>query len=71
MMVDHVTFESAMSALGWAVVHFLWQGALIGILSAIALACLRGRSAPVRYTVACAAMACSMAAFVVEQKPRD
>jgi len=43
-------------ALGWALVHFIWQGALIAILYAGLAALLRRRAANLRYSVACAAM---------------
>jgi TonB family protein len=39
-------------ALGGAVLHFLWQGALLGILAALALRASQGRSAEFRYGVA-------------------
>jgi beta-lactamase regulating signal transducer with metallopeptidase domain len=45
-----------MDALGWTLVHFLWQGALIAILLLGALAILRDASANVRYTTSCSAM---------------
>jgi len=38
--------------IGWALLHFLWQGALIGGLTALALAMLRQSAADVRYVVA-------------------
>src|SRR5947207_8760698 len=41
-------------ALGWTLLHFLWQGALIAVLLAAALAILRSASS--RYAVSCAAM---------------
>jgi len=43
-------------ALGWTLLHFLWQGALIAVLLAGALAILRGASSRSRYAVSCAAM---------------
>ena len=43
-------------ALGGSLLHFLWQGALLGGLAWAALALLRGASAKVRYGVACAAL---------------
>ena len=44
--------QPAAQAVGWALLHFVWQGALVGVLTAVALALLR-RSAPdVRYVVA-------------------
>lgn len=45
-----------LQAVGWALLQFLWQGALIGLGTAAALALLRGRAASTRYLVACAAM---------------
>ena len=43
-------------ALGWALLHFLWQGALLALLLAGLLRLLRGRSANARYLAACAAL---------------
>jgi len=46
-------------ALGWTLLHFLWQGALIGAISALLLGLMRKAPATQRYTVACAAqLAC-------------
>ena len=50
-------------ALGWALVHFVWEGALIASLLAAALRVCRGAS--VRYAAACAAMAAMPVAFIV------
>ena len=43
-------------ALGWTLIHFIWQGALIAILYACVSMLLRRFSANVRYAAACAAM---------------
>ncbi len=43
-----------MQALGWTLVHFLWQGAAIALLLSIILAC--SRRASVRYSAALAAL---------------
>lgn len=43
-------------AVGWALVHFLWQGALIALVTRALLALLAGRSAATRYTVAVAGL---------------
>src|SRR5579863_2306145 len=43
-------------ALGWALVHFLWQGALIALLFAFVNLLLRRSSAGLRYGNACGAM---------------
>lgn len=56
--------------LGRALLHFVWQGALIGSSAAIALQALRNASPQARYAVACAAMlACAVvpAAYVLVQ----
>jgi len=44
-------------ALGWTLVHFVWQGALIALLLAVADAVWRKAGARVRYALACCAMA--------------
>lgn len=54
--------------LGWALVHFLWQGALIAVLLAGALAFLRHAGSRIRYAASCAAMVlmlvCAAATFL-------
>jgi WD40 repeat protein/beta-lactamase regulating signal transducer with metallopeptidase domain len=44
-------------AIGWTMLHFLWVGGLIGILSAMVLQGLRRASAELRYSVALASLA--------------
>ena len=44
-------------AVGWALVHFLWQGTLVALGLAAALSLLRSRSAAMRYTVSAGALA--------------
>jgi hypothetical protein len=52
--------------LGWTLVHFLWQGALIAALYALARRWLASASGPTtRYVLACAALAAMMAAPLV------
>ena len=43
-------------AIGWALLHFIWQGLLIGWGVALAMYLLRGARAQTRYAVCCAAM---------------
>jgi beta-lactamase regulating signal transducer with metallopeptidase domain len=43
-------------ALGWALIHFIWQGALVALLYASLRVMLRRRTAHVRYAVACCAL---------------
>ena len=42
---------NATSALGWALVHFLWQGAALALLLALGLALTRTAAAHTRYTL--------------------
>ena len=49
------------SALGWALFHFLWQGALVAGLYAAAAWLLRKRSPALRYALACGALATMVA----------
>lgn len=54
-------FESAqmqplVTAVGWALLHFVWQGALVAALLAGVMVLLRERAANARYLAACAAM---------------
>jgi beta-lactamase regulating signal transducer with metallopeptidase domain len=44
------------TALGWTLVHFIWQGTFVAILLAGVLQVLRGRSTNARYAAACAAL---------------
>ncbi|WP_243295120.1 M56 family metallopeptidase [Geothrix mesophila] len=59
-----VVREPWAQALGWSLLHFLWQGAALGLLAWLALALLRGVSARARYGVACAALLLMAAAPV-------
>ncbi|HKV10470.1 MAG TPA: M56 family metallopeptidase [Thermoanaerobaculia bacterium] len=49
----------------WALAHFLWQGALVGILLAGALALSKKKSPSVRYAMAAGAMAVLLALPVI------
>jgi len=64
-MSDAVTANPALSAVGYALVAFLWQGAAIGSLTAIALAIFRRSQAPMRYAIACAGLGLLAVAPVV------
>ena len=44
-------------ALSAALIHFIWQGVVVGFALWIALAALKHRSANARYVVSCAALA--------------
>ena len=51
-------------ALGWTIVHALWQGALIALLLALGLAALRRKPAYVRYRLAVGAQLLALIAAV-------
>ena len=48
--------------LAWSLLHFLWQGALLGLLAWLTLALLRGASPRARYGLACAFLVLMVAA---------
>lgn len=48
-------------AVGWTLVHFLWQGALVGALAAAVLWLLRAAAPAQRYAVSCAALLACLA----------
>ncbi len=50
--IEHLLQQPAAQAIGWALLQFVWQGALVGLLSAAALFALRRSAADVRYVVA-------------------
>jgi len=51
-------------AIGWALLHLLWQGAIVAGILAAALALLSRSSANVRYAVSCSALALVFSLFV-------
>jgi GWxTD domain-containing protein len=48
--------ERWVRALGWSLLHFVWEGAIVAGLLAVGLKLLSGRSAQVRYGFACGAL---------------
>lgn len=52
----HSAWSVWMPAIGWALLHFLWQGLLIGWGTALALNLLRKARPQTRYAVACGAL---------------
>lgn len=48
--------SALIDAIGWTLLHFVWQGALLGCATALALALLRRARPEHRYNVACAAL---------------
>ena len=53
---DVLLREPAVQAVGWALLHFLWQGSLIAVVAAVTLRLLRHSAADVRYVVAAIAL---------------
>jgi bla regulator protein blaR1 len=45
-----------LAATGWTLIHFVWQGALVGCLTATVLTALRNATPNLRYLVACAGL---------------
>ncbi|HEX4844917.1 MAG TPA: M56 family metallopeptidase, partial [Geothrix sp.] len=52
-----------LQAIGWALLHSLWQGALLALLAAMALWLARRRSAEFRYTIASTTLGLLVLAF--------
>jgi beta-lactamase regulating signal transducer with metallopeptidase domain len=57
--------QLAVGAVGSAILHSLWQGAVIGILTAVSLWALRGSAAGIRYTAACLGLAALTMAWLM------
>lgn len=47
---------SLVGSIGWTLLHFLWQGALIGCATAVALVAMRNARPRQRYALACGAL---------------
>ncbi|MBC3883134.1 M48 family metalloprotease [Undibacterium sp. LX40W] len=52
----NLDFANSLSTLGWALLHFVWQGALLASITALGLFALRRKSAQWRYLLACSAL---------------
>ena len=55
--IENVLSQPAAQATAWALLQFVWQGAAVGALAAIALAALRRSASDVRYVVASVGLA--------------
>jgi len=51
-------------AMGWSLIHSLWQGALLALLAVVALRLARHRSAELRYAIASLSLAFLVLAFL-------
>src|SRR5688500_5536870 len=54
--IDTLLREPAIQAIGWALLHFLWQGTLVAVVTALALRALRDCASDVRYVVGAIAL---------------
>jgi beta-lactamase regulating signal transducer with metallopeptidase domain len=63
--IDDMLREPVAQALGWALLQFVWQGALVGLLTAAVLAILHRSAADVRYVVSTVALALMLTMPVV------
>jgi beta-lactamase regulating signal transducer with metallopeptidase domain/protocatechuate 3,4-dioxygenase beta subunit len=63
-LLSHLLSATPLERIGWALLHSLWQFALLAAVVAGALEALRRRSANVRYLVGCAGLAAMLAAGV-------
>ena len=56
-MTDPLLDTPLVQSIGWALIHFVWQGTVIGIATALALRALAGARPTMRYAVACFSLA--------------
>lgn len=61
----HDGLVNGISALGIALLHFLWQGTLLGLVTSLILSILRNAKPQTRYAVSCFAMLASAAFLVI------
>lgn len=69
-----MSLDAVMNAWGWALVNFVWQGAIVGAVVALLLALLRGASARWRYAACTAGLALCLGlplAHCLELAPAD
>ena len=52
-MTDPLLDTPLVQSIGWALIHFIWQGTAIGLTTAIALRLLAGARPTMRYAVGC------------------
>jgi TonB family protein len=64
-MTEAIAANPLVQALGLTLLDFVWQGAIAGVLTAIALVVLRRTTAHVRYLVACVGLAAMPASAVI------
>ncbi len=75
-LIEYLESIPMTHALGWTLVHFVWQGVLLALLVKAVLHALSDRGANARYLVCCAGMALMMAVplatlIVIARMPND
>src|SRR4029079_8231380 len=63
--IENVLSQPAAQATAWALLQFVWQGAAVGALTAVALTALRHSASDVRYVVASIGLALMLTLPVV------
>ena len=63
--LDYIDSVPLVQSLGWMLLHFIWQGAVIAAVLAIVLSLMRQMSANARYITCCAGMLLMLIAPVV------
>lgn len=63
--IDHLLSEELISALGWTLIHALWQGAFFAILLAVVLVLVHRYSSQARYFIATIALGLFAASTIV------
>ncbi len=64
-MIDPLLDSPLVQSIGWALIHFVWQGTVVGIATALTLRALAGVRPALRYAVACFSMALMLMVPVV------
>ena len=57
LILENILSQEIIQKLGWTLLHFVWQAAVIALLLAILLRVLRKSTANLRYIIACLALA--------------
>jgi len=55
LILEDILSQEIIQRLGWTLLHFIWQAAVVALLLAIMLRLLRKSAANVRYIIACLA----------------
>jgi len=64
-MIETMIAHPIVQRLGWTLLHFVWQGAVVAVLALGAMLLLRNRSANIRYLTTCSALTLTAILFVV------